>query len=244
MSYADAIARFADALNSGADERVPVSPATCGNLGYYRGNVAANRGSALQAAFPTIVALVGTDYFNALARAYQQAEPSVSGNLHDDGATLPDFVARFAPAQSLPYLADAARLDWAIHRAHFAVDAPPADLTPLQSLSADDFGGVCLDLHPACTVVQSNTWPIYAIDQMHRGGPPAQLDAGGECVLVLRDEVHLLDAAAATFIDTLMRGLNMNAACAAAWQIDAGFDPGPMLSLLFERGLVTGFAVS
>ncbi|MBB5189773.1 hypothetical protein HNQ50_000483 [Silvimonas terrae] len=244
MSYLDAIARFADALNDGADEAVPVSAVTRSNLGYYRGNVAANRGSALQAGFPTVMALVGVSYFDALALAYQQAQPSVSGNLHDDGVALADFIAGFAPAQSLPYLADVARLDWAVHRAHFAADVPPADLTPLQSLSPAEFGLVRLSLHPACTVVQSGAWPIHAIDRMHHAGPPAQLDAGGESVLVLRDEIHLLDAAAARLIDTLQQGLNINAACEAAWQICADFDPGPTLSLLFGRGLVTGFAIS
>jgi hypothetical protein len=244
MSYVDAIARFADALNTGADDAVPVTSATRGNLGYYRGNVEANRGSALQAAFPTVAALVGEEYFNALTLAYQHTVPSVSGNLHDDGATLADFIATFAPAQSLPYLADVARLDWARHRAHFAVDIPPADLTPLQNLSAEGFGLVQLKLHPAIAVVQSSSWPIYAIDQMHQNGPAASLDSGGENVLVLRDEVIQLDAPAAAFIAALLGEQNINTACETAWQIAADFDPGPALGLLFGRGLLTRYAVS
>ncbi|GGP20161.1 HvfC/BufC N-terminal domain-containing protein [Silvimonas iriomotensis] len=239
MSYADAIARFAAALTDGADAAVPVTAATRGNLGYYRGNVQANRSSALQSAFATVHALVGEAYFAALAQAYQRAEPSTSGNLHDDGAHFARFIATFQPAQSLPFLADVARLDWAMHRAHFAADLPAADLAPLQNLAADQFGLVAFALHPAVDVVRSAHWPVHAIYAMHHGGPAASLDTGGEAVLVMRDAIEGIDHASAEFTLALQQQHNINNACEAAWQIAPDFDPGPVLGTLFGRGLIT-----
>ncbi|GGP26502.1 HvfC/BufC N-terminal domain-containing protein [Silvimonas amylolytica] len=239
MSYAAVIARFANALNDGTDAQVPVTESTRNNLGYYRGNVLANRTSALVSAFATVHALVGEAYFEALAHAYQRTEPSVSGNLHDDGATFAGFIAGFGPAQSLPYLSDVARLDWAVHHAHFALDAPVADLTPLQTLAADAFGLVTFSLQPAVHIVRSNDWPIHAIHAMHHGGPAANLDTGGEAVLVMRDSVAPVDHASAVFLLTLQHHQNINTACDAAWHIAPDFDPGPALSLLFSRGLIT-----
>ncbi|WP_071651562.1 MNIO family bufferin maturase, partial [Duganella phyllosphaerae] len=98
-------------------------------LTLYRGNLAATATKALAAAYPVIAALVGHAFFGALARAYVRAQPSQDGDLNRFGAQLGDFLDDFPPAATLPYLADMARLEWAVHRAHYAADAAPVTAT-------------------------------------------------------------------------------------------------------------------
>ena len=50
---------------------------------------------------------------------------------------FPEFLARFPPAASLAYIADVARLEWAVNRALHAPDAAPLDVARL----ADRAGG-------------------------------------------------------------------------------------------------------
>ena len=49
---------------------------------------------------------------------------SASGGLNELGGHLADFLPAFAPARELPYLADVARLEWLVHKAHYAADHP------------------------------------------------------------------------------------------------------------------------
>jgi len=81
-------------------------------LAIYRANIAANATGALAAIYPIVRTLVGAEFFAGLTQAYCAAHPSASGDLNELGAHLADFLPMFAPAQSLPYLPDVARLEW------------------------------------------------------------------------------------------------------------------------------------
>ena len=85
-------------------------------LDIYRHNLFDSLSAALAAVYPTVAQLVGEGFFRFAAHAYIAAHPSRSGNLHDFGAQLPEFLAQFEPARGLPYLPDSARLDWAWHQ--------------------------------------------------------------------------------------------------------------------------------
>lgn len=98
-------------------------------LGIYRANAIANATAALRAAYPVCVQLVGDTFFDALARAHWLAHPSTCGDLGRYGATFATFVQGFAPAAALPYLSDVARLEWAVHEASAAPDAPATPIT-------------------------------------------------------------------------------------------------------------------
>ncbi|WP_308910032.1 DNA-binding domain-containing protein [Pseudokordiimonas caeni] len=65
--------------------------------------------------YPACRAFVGDEYWRAVARAYVRAHPPHSAVLNDYGAGMGDFLTDFTPTQSLPYLADLARLEWLIH---------------------------------------------------------------------------------------------------------------------------------
>ncbi|MFA5826551.1 MAG: DNA-binding domain-containing protein, partial [Gallionellaceae bacterium] len=88
----------------------------------YRNNYRGNLHDALAGAYPVVKQLVGDDFFRFMARKFIEQYPSHSANLHHYGTELPDFLATFAPAQELVYLADVAALEWAYHLAYFVAD--------------------------------------------------------------------------------------------------------------------------
>ncbi|WP_432723823.1 DNA-binding domain-containing protein [Jeongeupia wiesaeckerbachi] len=233
LSYADTLAEFAAGLADDALAPGCLVAATRANLALYRSNVRLNRIDALENAFPTVAALVGVDWFRAMARAYVIAEPAASANLHDDGATLAVFLDGFAPAANLPYMADVARLDWARHRAWYAPDSAPLDPARLAALDADGFARCVLGFDPALALVVSMRWPIAAIAAMHEGGAPADLNAGGQAVLVWRDGWRPVDRQDAGWLKALLAGVAVGEALAAAQG-----DPDPLLAWLFGHGLI------
>ncbi|AOY00500.1 DNA-binding domain-containing protein [Jeongeupia sp. USM3] len=236
LSYADTLAAFAAALADDADAPPCIAAATRANLAVYRNNVRLNRIDALESAFPTVSALVGRDWFRAMARAYVIAVPAASANLHDDGAALAGFLDGFAPARALPYLADVARLDWARHRAWYAPDAAPLDPARLAALDTDRFARCTLVFDPALSLVASARWPIADIAAMHDGGAPADLGAGGQAVLVWRDGWRRIDGDAAGWLAVLQAGASVGEALAGAQG-----EPEPQLAWLFGQGLICDF---
>src|SRR5918999_702162 len=74
--------------------------------GVYRNNVATGLTRALAARFPVTEKIVGQEFFTAMARDFVLCNPPSSPVLLHYGEDFADFVSGFAPAASLPYLAD------------------------------------------------------------------------------------------------------------------------------------------
>jgi hypothetical protein len=89
--------------------------------------------NALALSHPTVVALVGEDFFNQAARAFALRAPPSSAWLTGYGDGFADFLADYAFARDLPYLADVARFDFAVEAvgaAEAGRDGPSVDLGP------------------------------------------------------------------------------------------------------------------
>ena len=186
----------------------------------YRRNVLANLAGALAATYPVVRRLVGDAFFDEAARRYALAVPSTSGDLNDYGARFDAFLAEYGPARDLDYLADVARLEWALHESDRAADAPPLDLAALSKVAPGGEGGVRLALHPAVRLVAS-AHPVLAIweaNQPGRDGTPDRPSAA-ERVLVRRGdynaEARLVDQAGWNLLVALQRGATLDAACDA-----------------------------
>ena len=238
LTYAEAIADFSSALQDSAHVPLCLSEASAAQIDIYRNNVRLNRINALPSAFPMVAELVGDEFFTAMARVYVRTTPAVSANLHEDGSGFAAFIAGFEPAQPLPYLADAARLDWARHLAYYAADVPPLGASELALLVPEKFADLQFAFDPAVALVQSSRWPIADFLKMHQGGPAANLDTGGQAVLIWRTAGQVLwqatAAADAHLLGQLLAGLSLGAALATATE-----DPNPLLAHLFSHGLVT-----
>ena len=199
-------------------------------VGLYRSNVCAARGKALVNAFPVVRALVGNDFFAALARAYGRACPSASGDLNEFGAGLAEFIAGFEHTRRLQYLRDVAALEWAVHCAHHAADSEAIVRDQIATMSPQEMLSARFVLHPACVWFES-CFPIASIWRAHQlqaaAALPDSLDRS-EYALVARPhwrvEVAESSAAELAALGRLQAGGDMSSAIAVALAKDARFD--------------------
>lgn len=210
----------------------------------YRNNVAVALTQALADTFPVVKQLVGDEFFEAMAAVYWREQPPRSPVLARWGDGFADWLAGFAPAHSLPYLPDMARLELARVAAWQSADAQALPATALQARLAD--AGALpqsrMALHPSCRVLRSafDVHALWAAHQ-HDGDWPA-IDLDRPCaVLVLRDPADAvlvigLDDAAASFIGALLDG----ATFAEALQRAPGVDLVTALALLLRHGALVG----
>jgi len=124
-------------------------------LAAYRTNANALAERALQAAFPVVAELIGFESFALMARQFWHRHPPERGDLAWWGAALPDFLAHDPQLADVPYLADVARVEWALHRIASAADAPvqPASF---ELLNQQDPDTVTLQLPPTATCDSDN----------------------------------------------------------------------------------------
>ncbi len=203
-------------------------------LRVYRANVFGNWSAALAAAYPITRAIVGPAFFEMLARDYAQASPSTSGDLHEYGARLAAFLEGYPQAGDLPYLPDVARMEWLAHRAHYAADAPPFDLSrPTEARLA-----------PASALLESD-WPLQRIWEAHQeGGDPAAVDlgAGPDRILVHRSgwraEVCSLRPGDYRFLERLRSGEALGPALEAAVAADPAFVPRVAFAAWVQAGVI------
>jgi hypothetical protein len=211
----------------------------------YRNNVYSSLIDVVQARFPVVARLVGEEFFRAMARVYIEKEPPSSAVLLRYGASFPAFVASFPPAQSVPYLADTAALEWTWHAAYHAADAAPLALDELASV-ADRAGNAVFRLHPSLGLV-SSAFPIVTIYELHAetsDPPQTKLGAEAEDALVLRPELDVeirrLPPGAVMFIETLRDGKSVGESAAAALAKAAAFDLEANLVGLMTSGAIVG----
>jgi hypothetical protein len=205
----------------------------------HRNNVATALVGALADTFPVVRELVGPDFFRTMAWQHAAANLPASPVLADYGDDFPAFVAGYAPAAGLPYLADVARLERARVRAWHAADAEPLAAAEIERRLADPerLAGARLGLHPSVSVIDS-AHAVLALWSAHQGGRAIETvdPFAPESVLVLRadDEVLVigLPAACAVFIEALRAGEPLGRAAEIA---GAGCDLGAALGLLIRH---------
>jgi len=129
--------------------------------------------AALATTFSTVTLLVGQEAFRVLASRFLQCQPPVRPCLAEYGADFGTFLDGEMLVKSLPYLADIARLDWAINRATTAHDAVALDMDILGALTADQFGELSLQEHPSLTLLRSNS-PLQDIYRFAHGAEIAE----------------------------------------------------------------------
>ncbi len=132
----------------------------------YQANAAALAERALAAAFPTVQQLIGEASFAALARAFWHRHPPVRGDLAWWGDALPAFVADSESLAGEPYLADVARLEWALHAAEGAADGEAAP-RGLDLLARRDPDRVGMRFAAGLALIES-PHPIVAIWHAHQ----------------------------------------------------------------------------
>ena len=206
-------------------------------LAVYRGNVYANCGKALAGAYPIVCKIVGTGFFEGLAREYARAHPPESGDLNEYGARFAEFVAAFPHTQDLPYLPDVARMEWLAHRAYYAADVAPLAPARFAGLPTDACAMLRPVLAPACALLES-PWPLARIWEVHQedyaGKIAVDLDAGPDRILVHRPgwrvQVSPLAPGEYRFLAAARDGAALGEALEAALSAVPGFDASTALA--------------
>lgn len=117
-------------------------------LSVYRNTIAKGCVDALAANFPTVMTMVGEDWFRAAATLFARAAPPTHAALLDYGEDFPAWLDRFPPARDLPYLSGVAHLDRLWTEALFAADAPALSAAAFTSLPPEGLAGARVALHP------------------------------------------------------------------------------------------------
>lgn len=238
------------------DVPVGLTAAAAGNLdqrfAVHRNNVVSGLVEALVATFPVSRALVGDAFFRAMARERVFADPPRSPVLTDYAVDFPVFVAGFAPAATVPYLADVARLEALRVRAYHSADAAPLAEAAYRELLAapESLAATRLAVHPSACWLRSNhaAHSIWSAHHALQDPSAATLDGidieQAQAVLVVRPafdvEVALLPNGAIEFLDALGAGQTLASALARAHAIDDDVDSGALFALLVRHGLAVG----
>lgn len=238
ISLPDAQKLFSDALLDAAVEPqvVPIFKGDARlieqRFALYRGNLSATWEKTLSAAYPVLKALVGEEFFGGLARAYGKAHPSKVGDLNQFGALFAQFLADFPHVAEYPYFPDMARLEWALHCAHYADNAPIFNPAVVAQVAPEQLDHVRFAFHPAVTLIASE-WAIVELWHAHlpdgEDAFPQTMDRGNYA-LVARPQwktvVLPLRESAYAALHALHNGQALGAALDVALEIDAEFDFG------------------
>ncbi len=213
-------------------------------LGIYRNNVTTRLTDTLSATYPVVSQLVDARFFAYAATTFVRQHLPVSGCLSDYGTEFPAFLAGFEPAADLKYLADVARLEWAIHEILNAAVLPAVPIAALAAMQGDP-AHFKLRIKPTAKFLAS----AFAIDQIwiaHQGEGKwdgLQMDADRVWLQIEANEVlriaHLTPSTWA-FRARLAEGASLGAAIAQALAISTEFEPSSALAALFADQFVVG----
>lgn len=208
----------------------------------YRGNLTANWNNSLGNAYPVLRALVGAEFFRALAREFGRARPFAEGDLNRFGHGLASFLEDFGPVADYPYFPDIARLEWLLHRAHYAADTPALDLSALATMDAATLDTLTLRLREGCTLLHS-AWDVVGIWQAHQtNGPawPEDIAQSSHCLVCRphwRAELMPLSFGEYTALQAVTGGMALGPALEAASDADPQFDPATALPRWLQAGI-------
>jgi hypothetical protein len=248
MSWDGAITQLAEQQNRLLAEIFSTDAATSRGLIAYRANSHATAEKALQAAYPVIMQLMGIENFNYLARDFWHHCPPVRGDLAQWGEELPEFLSASSQLTNTPYLADVAKLEWALHQCASAAN-PPHDRASFSLLTSHPPEQLHFTVAAGTKIITSQ-YPIASIVLAHQGQADMQ-DAGqllgdgvAQCVLVWRQNytpcLRILPVAEQAFTAAICAGAPLSSA------LDAGhaeLDFSTWLTTHVQNGWLLGIHI-
>jgi hypothetical protein len=123
-------------------------------LDVYRNTFLSSLTTALRISYPAVHRLVGEEFFDGAAQCFIEAQPPQSAYLNAYGTGFADFLGQFSPAASLPYLADVARLEWAVNVALHAEDVTSLDADALARIAEVPPDRLILLPHPSIRLLR------------------------------------------------------------------------------------------
>jgi len=207
----------------------------------YRNNVTVSLIDALAAIYPAVQRITGPDFFRAMARFHIRKTPPRSPLLFNYGRDFPEFIEGYPYAQSLPWLADVARIEREWLDAYHAADAAPLSPIVLSTIAPEQLANLVFTAHPATRIVRS-AFAALTIFSANRGSDRIdRIDASSrEDALITRPDfdvvVRPLPAGGAIFLTCLMAGYSLSEAAASALDASPTFDLATNIAGLLEGG--------
>jgi hypothetical protein len=195
----------------------------------YRNNLFAGLIKALEARFPVCARRVGAELFRAMACAYVRVALPRTPILLEYGENFADVISVLAPVGAPPYLADLARLEYALGRAYHAADAAPLPFDAMRALPSDRLYGARLSLHPSMELVRSE-YPVVSIwrENLLPEDVLAAPRGFAQDALVARPrfevEVYTLPPGGYVFAQALAQGKTVSSAAETAARAARDFD--------------------
>jgi hypothetical protein len=208
----------------------------------YRNNVTVSLITALTDIYPAIERITGADFFREMARAHVRATPPTSRLLFDYGRDFPAFIASYAYASEMPWLADTARIERAWLDAYHAADMSVLGGEALAALDPASLMDVRFVPHPAVQVIRSR-YPavdIFAMNKSDGVASPIDVEQAQDA-LVSRPQhdvmVSRLPDGGATFLIHLLQGASLGLAATAAFDEAPSFDLPANLAGMISAGV-------
>jgi hypothetical protein len=222
----------------------PKSKAAVKRYNVYRNNVTVSLINALAAAFPATLRIAGVDFFRAMAGFYVRAIPPTSPLLFEYGQDFPDFIEQYEYAQSVPWLADVARIERAWLDAYHAANVQALMPSDLAAIPSERLPNIVLKPHPATWVIRSRFSAVTVFTAGRSDGPASRVEVvEPEDALLTRPalevEVRQLPPGGAIFLTRLITGESLGAAASAAFSESPSFDLPANIRGLLEAGAFT-----
>ena len=148
---------------------------------------------ALRTDYPGLVAIAGSEAFEALARAFIARHPSAVRNLRWYGANLAPFIEAAPPWSERCELAEMARFEWAMAGCFDAPDAPSLDREALAAVDADHWPVLVFSVHPAARrlALKSNVAAAWSAQARGEPCPSVRLDPCASAWLLTRRQLQV-----------------------------------------------------
>jgi len=213
----------------------------------YRNNVTVSLIEALAAIYPAVQRITGPDFFRAMASFHVRQSPPTSPLLFEYGRAFPDFITGYEHAQTMPWLADVARIERAWLDAYHARDAVPLSSTRLSAIAPERLAEIVFVPHPAMRIVRSAFSAVTIFAANRDSAPAGRIDASmPEDALITRPEfdvvVRHLPPGGAVFAASLASGQPLGEAAGAALNASPDFGIASNIAGLIAAGAFTSIA--
>ena len=210
----------------------------------YRNNVTVGLIEALAAIYPAVLRITGVEFFRTMARAHIRATPPSSPLLFEYGREFPAFIERYEYARSMPWLADAARIERAWLDAYHAADAEPLSRAAVAVVPREQLADLVFEVHPATRIVCSRFAALTIFAANRSSEPVARIDASSpEDTLITRPALDVvvrhLPLGGAVFLTELILGRSLGEAAASALAASPAFDLARSIAGMLQAGAFT-----
>lgn len=214
----------------------------------YRNNVIVSLMDALKAAYPSILAIMGEENFNKLARIHATSFPPKSAMMQTYGDEFPEFLKNFKPLRKSPFLVDVAKAEKAWLTAFHALDAEPLKPEVLSGFSPEETMQLSFKFHPATALIKSE-FPIMDLFSYRVCKPQNDIDLSvAQSMLITRPMLEVLavelDPATTAFFEQLSNGQTLANAINAALELNTDFDASQAIATLFQTGACTSAGIA